>query len=213
MRKKQGSAQLSRPAGKGYSAFPLPSSNPFPPSLTTLCWSRRALCCLCCRGTWCCLFGVPWPPPQVLAVTRDICLLSVTAQFPSTRCLLCRAAHQKHPGTFHKWLMPLLAGEGCVLPAQPSVCSGGDRVHGTVSHGDGEINVPRHQGDLRVTKAECNLFFRSNRKTKGLVFATFPRKTRVTCWGGWLPQPVKWRGCCWRCSSMSCCTRDKSGEK
>lgn len=43
--------------------------------------------------------------------------LSHRSQFPSARCLLCWAARQEHPGTFH---MPLLAGKGCVFPAHPS---------------------------------------------------------------------------------------------
>lgn len=82
------------------------TSHSFPSSLTTLCWSTQAICCLCFPSTWCCLFGMPWPPPQVLAVPREICFISVTSQFPSARCLLCGAAHQEHPGTVHRLCSP-----------------------------------------------------------------------------------------------------------
>lgn len=159
--KKQGSAQHCSPAGKGYSAFPfpLPHIPPCPSSLTTLCWSTQALCCLCFPGTWHCLFGMPWPPPQMLAVRREVCLISVTTHLPSGRCLLCRAAHQKHPGTFHR-LMPLLAGKGralCSLGGGCSPCPPLQSPWDSASHGDEEMNVPRHQGGLVVTNAGCNL--------------------------------------------------------
>lgn len=145
--KKQGSAQLCSPADKGYSAFPLPHIPPFTliPHHSVLEHTGSLLPVL----SWYLVLPVWHAMATPTRPGSKICLVSVTTQFPSSRCLLCRAAHQKHLGTFHK-LMPLLSGKGCVLPSHPP------RVHGTVSHEDEEMNVPRHQGDLGLTNARCN---------------------------------------------------------
>lgn len=192
-----GQCSALQPSRQGLLCLPSSSSShptsasPFPSSLTTLRWSTQAFRCFCSPGTWRCLSGLPWPPPQVLAVTRDICLISVTAL--NSRALGVCSAGQPVRNTLAQVSQADATArwEGLCFPCPPLrsalLRSGGDRAHGTASHRDGEMNIPRHQGDLGVTNTECNRFFRSNRKTKGLVLATFPRKTRVTCWEGRLP--------------------------
>lgn len=141
---KQGSAQLCSPAGKGYSAFPLPHIPPF--SLIPHHSHRLFVACAFLVPVWHAM-ATPTSPGRDKGNLPPLSHHSV----PRLSVSAVQGSPSETPWhVFHK-LMPLLPGKGCVLPAHPS------SIHGTASQGDEEMNVPRHQGDLGVTNARCNL--------------------------------------------------------
>lgn len=126
-----GQCSALQPSRQGLLCLPSSSSShptsasPFPSSLTTLVLEHTGLSLLVL--SWYLALPV-WPamatPTSAGSDKGHLPHLSHRSQFPSARCLLCWAARQEHPGTFHR-LMPLLAGKGCVFPAHPSapLCS------------------------------------------------------------------------------------------